>query len=75
MLREPGYPGERVHGLRRAGAVTRFFLDLRVPGGALRLAGSATGTGAVVTAFAAPVTGPFTPPSPRQSGGKDPGVT
>ncbi|MEU6592517.1 hypothetical protein ABZ923_25370 [Streptomyces sp. NPDC046881] len=74
VLHELGYLDERVHGLRRTGATTRFLLDLRVLGGALCLDGSVTRTGAVVTAFAAPPTGPFTPPSPGQSGGKDPGL-
>ncbi|WP_324786194.1 hypothetical protein [Streptomyces sp. H51] len=61
VLNDLGYINERIHGLRRSGATTRFFVDLRVMGGSLCLDGSVTGTKSVVTAYAASATGPFTP--------------
>lgn len=61
VLNALGYIDERIHGLERSGATTRFFLDLRVMGGSLCLDGSAAGPRTVVEAFAAPGTGPFRP--------------
>ncbi|WP_405950608.1 hypothetical protein OG588_34150 [Streptomyces prunicolor] len=60
-LNDLGYINERIHNLRKSGATTRFYVDLRVLGGSLCLDGSVTSTTTVVTAFAAPPTGPFIP--------------
>jgi len=64
-LNDLGYINERIHNLRKSGATTRFYVDLRVLGGSLCLDGSVTGTTTVVTAFAAPPTGPFIPAKRR----------
>ncbi|MFG3102507.1 hypothetical protein ACGFZL_18555 [Streptomyces sp. NPDC048182] len=56
-----GYPDARIHGLRRIGTATRFFLDLRQNGGRLCAVGTAAGAETVVEGFAGPLSGPFTP--------------
>ncbi|MFD7442039.1 hypothetical protein [Streptomyces sp. NPDC059909] len=61
ILNDLGYVDERIHDLKRSGATTRFFLDLRDRGGRLCLEGSAEGEKTVVESFAGPETGPFTP--------------
>ncbi|MFD8076484.1 hypothetical protein ACFV3E_27955 [Streptomyces sp. NPDC059718] len=61
VLNGLGYVDERIHGLKRSGATTRFSIDLRVMGGALGLKGTAAGTYTDVEFFAAPETGPFEP--------------
>ncbi|MGW3105837.1 hypothetical protein [Streptomyces sp. NPDC001100] len=65
ILNDLGYINERIHNLRTSGATTHFYVDLRVLGGSLCLDGSVTGTTTMVTAFAAPPTGPFTPAKRR----------
>ncbi|MFJ5779522.1 hypothetical protein [Streptomyces sp. NPDC093094] len=59
VLHDLGYVDERIHGLRRSGTATRFFLDLREKGGRLCLDGSAAGEQTVVDKCVAPATGPF----------------
>ncbi|MGW3655006.1 hypothetical protein ACWD6R_04500 [Streptomyces sp. NPDC005151] len=66
VLNDLGYINERIHDLKQSGATTRFFLDLRFMGSSLCLDGSVTGTKAVVEAFGAPETGPFTPVKRKQ---------
>ncbi|MFF5707971.1 hypothetical protein [Streptomyces sp. NPDC012756] len=61
ILNGLGYADERIHDLKRSGATTHFFLDLREKGGRLCLEGSAAGEGTVVDKCVAPATGPFTP--------------
>ncbi|MGW2618341.1 hypothetical protein [Streptomyces sp. NPDC001500] len=61
ILHDLGYVDERIHDLKRSGATTRFFLDLRDKGGRLCLEGSAAGEDTVVDTCVAPATGPFTP--------------
>ncbi|MER7487339.1 hypothetical protein ABTY20_15800 [Streptomyces sp. NPDC126497] len=60
ILNGLGYVDGRIHGLKRSGATTRFFLDLRDRGGRLCLEGSAAGEETVVDKCVAPATGPFT---------------
>ncbi|MFF6834016.1 hypothetical protein ACFY84_19345 [Streptomyces sp. NPDC012438] len=61
VLNDLGYTDDRIHGLKRSGATTRFLLDLREKGGRLCLEGSAAGEETVVDTCVAPATGPFTP--------------
>lgn len=61
VLNDFGYADERIHDLKRSGATTQFFLDLREKGGRLCLKGSAAGQETVVDKCVAPATGPFTP--------------
>ncbi|MET9480199.1 hypothetical protein [Streptomyces sp. NPDC006638] len=58
-LNDLGYIDTRIHGLKRSGATTRFFLDLRFMGSGLALEGTADGTRTVVEGFGVPETGPF----------------
>ncbi|MFI8390964.1 hypothetical protein [Streptomyces sp. NPDC085540] len=59
ILNDLGYVDQRIHDLKRSGATTRFFLDLRDEGGRLCLEGSAAGEETVVDTCVAPVSGPF----------------
>ncbi|MFF8381425.1 hypothetical protein ACF07V_35545 [Streptomyces sp. NPDC015661] len=54
-----GYIDERIHGLKRSGAVTTFAVDLRDKGGRLCLDGTANGELTEVEACVAPPSGPF----------------
>ncbi|MFJ6082350.1 hypothetical protein ACIQI8_13190 [Streptomyces sp. NPDC092369] len=65
VLNGLGYVDERIHDLKRSGATTRFFLDLRRTGGRLCLRGSAAGERTVIDTCVAPATGPFTPGGQR----------
>ncbi|MFD5032500.1 hypothetical protein ACFVWX_19455 [Streptomyces sp. NPDC058220] len=66
VLNDLGYINERIHGLKRSGAATRFFVDLRFMGGSLCLNGSVTGSKTVIEAFGHPETGPFAPVKRKQ---------
>ncbi|MCZ0211275.1 hypothetical protein OZK63_38550 [Streptomyces sp. UMAF16] len=59
VLNGLGYIDERIHGLRRSGAVTQFVVDLRDKGGRLCLDGTANGELTEVEACAAPAKGAF----------------
>ncbi|WP_318212836.1 hypothetical protein [Streptomyces sp. SJL17-1] len=59
VLNGLGYIDERIHGLKRSGAVTKFAIDLRHKGGRLCLDGTANGELTEVDACAAPTDGPF----------------
>jgi hypothetical protein len=65
-LNDLGYIDERIHGLERSGPATRFFVDLRVPGGSLCLKGSAAGASTDIEFFGTSGTGPFTPVQRKQ---------
>ncbi|MFF5437668.1 hypothetical protein [Streptomyces achromogenes] len=54
-----GYIDERIHGLKRSGAATKFVIDLRDKGGRLCLDGTANGELTEVEACVAPADGPF----------------
>ncbi|MYX01007.1 MULTISPECIES: hypothetical protein [unclassified Streptomyces] len=54
-----GYLDEHIHDLKKSGATTQFFLDLRENGGRLGLEGSVGGEEPVVDKVVAPATGPF----------------
>ncbi|MFF4717571.1 hypothetical protein ACFY2V_40200 [Streptomyces eurythermus] len=54
-----GYIDERIHGLKRSGAVTKFVIDLRDKGGRLCLDGTANGELTEVDACVAPAGGAF----------------
>ncbi|MCX4777970.1 hypothetical protein [Streptomyces sp. NBC_01264] len=59
-LNAAGYPDERIHDLKQAGATTHFSLDLRENGGRLCVRGAVGGgEEAVVDKCVAPATGPF----------------
>ncbi|MEV6765981.1 hypothetical protein AB0N16_36180 [Streptomyces sp. NPDC051105] len=66
ILNDLGYVDERIHDLKRSGATTRFFLDLRDKGGRLCVEGLAAGEETVVDKCVAPATGPFTPGERKQ---------
>lgn len=61
ILNDLGYVDERIHGLKRSGAATRFYLDLRYEGGSLSLDGSAAAASTEIEMFGAAETGPFEP--------------
>ncbi|MEU9861060.1 hypothetical protein AB0D99_09295 [Streptomyces sp. NPDC047971] len=63
VLNDLGYIDESIHDLKRSGATTRFFVDLRSRGGRLCVEGSAAGEETVVEKCVAPETGPFVPPA------------
>ncbi|MFE5487146.1 hypothetical protein [Streptomyces sp. NPDC056527] len=63
VLNDLGYIDERIHDLKRSGATTRFFIDLRSRGGRLCVEGSAAAEETVVDKCVAPETGPFRPPT------------
>ncbi|MFJ2651474.1 hypothetical protein ACIO1C_32720 [Streptomyces sp. NPDC087420] len=65
ILNDLGYIDTRIHGLKRSGATTRFFVDLRFMGGRLALKGSAAGARTVVEGFGVRETGPFDPGASR----------
>ncbi|MFC5660270.1 hypothetical protein [Streptomyces nogalater] len=54
-----GYIDERIHGLKRSGAVTKFVIDLRDKGGRLCLDGTANGELTEVETCVAPADGQF----------------
>lgn len=59
VLNGLGYIDERIHGLKRSGAVTTFAVDLRDKGGRLCLEGTANGDLTEVEMCVAPVRGAF----------------
>ncbi|WP_426368032.1 hypothetical protein [Streptomyces sp. E-08] len=59
VLNGLGYIDERIHDLRRSGAVTKFAVDLRDKGGRLCLDGTAGGELTEVEACVAPADGTF----------------
>ncbi|MFE9565116.1 hypothetical protein ACFYM0_28840 [Streptomyces sp. NPDC006487] len=60
-LNAAGYPDDRIHGLKRSGATTHFFLDLREHGGRLCVEGAVGGgVEPVLDKCVAPAAGPFT---------------
>ncbi|MFF2777599.1 hypothetical protein ACFVU3_22130 [Streptomyces sp. NPDC058052] len=65
VLNDLGYIDERIHGLKRSGAVTTFAVDLRDKGGRLCLDGTANGELTEVEACVAPTNGPFVIANPH----------
>ncbi|MFD3515493.1 hypothetical protein [Streptomyces sp. NPDC058657] len=59
VLNGLGYIDERIHGLKRSAAVTKFVIDLRDKGGRLCLDGTANGELTEVDACVAPKDGSF----------------
>ncbi len=59
VLNGLGYIDERIHDLKRSGAVTKFVIDLRDKGGRLCLDGTANGELTEVDACVAPTEGTF----------------
>ncbi|MDN3265628.1 hypothetical protein QWJ26_38650 [Streptomyces sp. CSDS2] len=59
VLNGLGYIDERIHGLKRSGAATKFVIDLRDKGGRLCLDGTANGELTEVEACVAPADGSF----------------
>ncbi|MER5490221.1 hypothetical protein [Streptomyces sp. NPDC002490] len=70
VLNRLDYPNDRIHGLRRTGATTRFLVDLRMFEGVLALKGSVTRTdGSTESTFEPVAVTPVEPIDPRLATG------